>query len=281
MNNPIDISSFGKGGLAQKTTIRDYRLEVATATAPLPPIYSINFGGKIKNQNGSSSCVSQATSYYAEVLNFKETGQWVELSPKFLYAQCFLPPLGGSFTKDNFALMCDRGIANESDTPSYEQNSVPPREVFMETKSDITSQAYTNALTYLSKSYVTWNSYDLESYKQAIFQGNGCVVIASGNNYCWGSSPIQVPGDPSQLNWRHGIYFIGWNDNTRMFKFINSWGEGWGENGYGYLPYDYVLKGYVVNPMTLIDLPNSTYTGWLSIIANLKEKIAQLLKLKK
>ena len=27
----------------------------------------------------------------------------------------------------------------------------------------------------------------------------------------------------------------------------NSWGSGWGDHGYGWLPYDYVLKGLAVD----------------------------------
>lgn len=38
----------------------------------------------------------------------------------------------------------------------------------------------------------------------------------------------------------HAILFVGYNDNTRMLKFRNSYGSGWGDRGYGYLPYDYV-----------------------------------------
>jgi O-acetyl-ADP-ribose deacetylase (regulator of RNase III) len=35
------------------------------------------------------------------------------------------------------------------------------------------------------------------------------------------------------------LCLVGYDDQRRQFKFINSWGTGWGEKGYGYLPYDY------------------------------------------
>ena len=41
----------------------------------------------------------------------------------------------------------------------------------------------------------------------------------------------------------HAIFIVGYNDNTKLFKFKNSWGLSWGDKGYGYLPYDYYLKG--------------------------------------
>jgi hypothetical protein len=31
---------------------------------------------------------------------------------------------------------------------------------------------------------------------------------------------------------------IGYDDSTAHFKFVNSWGADWGDNGFGYLPYE-------------------------------------------
>jgi len=38
----------------------------------------------------------------------------------------------------------------------------------------------------------------------------------------------------------HCIIIVGYDDNKLLYKFINSWGEKWGENGCGYISYDYI-----------------------------------------
>ena len=270
-----DISKFGKGGVIKPVDLRDYRLEVvAGAPDGFPTVYEITFGGKVKNQNGSLSCVSQATSYYAEVLNWKETGEWTELSPKFIYAQVHRPE-GGSRVADNMDVMCNQGICTESELPSYNAG-MPPHEDFMINLSDITQQDYDNATTYLAKSYVTWDNMNIDSYKQAIMTGSGCIIISWGNNPCWQTGDIQLPFDRSQLNWTHGIYLVGWDDNKQAFKFLNSWGANWGHGGYGYLPYSYFTSGYILNPCTLIDLPNQTYSLLQKLIGLYKNIISLL-----
>lgn len=38
----------------------------------------------------------------------------------------------------------------------------------------------------------------------------------------------------------HAVVITGYDDSKQAFKIKNSWGEGWGDEGYGWLPYDYV-----------------------------------------
>jgi len=42
----------------------------------------------------------------------------------------------------------------------------------------------------------------------------------------------------------HAVLFTGYNDKTKLLEFQNSWSEDWGDKGYGYLPYQYVERGY-------------------------------------
>lgn len=45
----------------------------------------------------------------------------------------------------------------------------------------------------------------------------------------------------------HAILLVGYNDTTQYFKFQNSWGSGWGDKGYGYIPYNYILNTGLTN----------------------------------
>ncbi|MHA1872611.1 MAG: C1 family peptidase [Candidatus Heimdallarchaeaceae archaeon] len=51
---------------------------------------------------------------------------------------------------------------------------------------------------------------------------------------------IKYPANPDQIYGGHAICAVGYNDRTQLVKFKNSWGRGWGSNGYGYLPYQYI-----------------------------------------
>ncbi|MEI6627929.1 MAG: C1 family peptidase [Alphaproteobacteria bacterium] len=53
-----------------------------------------------------------------------------------------------------------------------------------------------------------------------------------GGNDVYGAGDFSVGG--------HAILLVGYNDDTQKFKFMNSWGTWWGDNGYGTLPYNYV-----------------------------------------
>ena len=40
----------------------------------------------------------------------------------------------------------------------------------------------------------------------------------------------------------HAVVCVGYNDTKKVWIMKNSWGSGWGDNGYFYLPYNYLLR---------------------------------------
>ena len=51
---------------------------------------------------------------------------------------------------------------------------------------------------------------------------------------------IPYPSNPNEPYGGHAVCVVGYDDKTSLVKFKNSWSPWWGENGYGYLSYDYI-----------------------------------------
>jgi C1A family cysteine protease len=79
-----------------------------------------------------------------------------------------------------------------------------------------------------------------------------------------GKIPFPTPSEKSVGG--HAVMAIGYDDNMKIKNanpggiettgavlIRNSWGTGWGEGGYGWLPYDYILKGLAVDWWSLMN----------------------------
>jgi C1A family cysteine protease len=79
-----------------------------------------------------------------------------------------------------------------------------------------------------------------------------------------GGIPYPCPGESAQ--WGHAIVAVGYDDgkkitNTACNKTTtgallirNSWGTGWGDQGYGWLPYDYVANKLAMDFWSLLSM---------------------------
>jgi C1A family cysteine protease len=75
---------------------------------------------------------------------------------------------------------------------------------------------------------------------------------------------VPFPTSKDKLQGGHAVLAVGYDDNIKIedaagnkttndgcLIFRNSWGEDWGENGYGYLPYKYVASQLAVDFWTM------------------------------
>lgn len=53
---------------------------------------------------------------------------------------------------------------------------------------------------------------------------------------------VPYPEKTEQMLGGHGIILCGYNNAQRTFTFRNSWGTSFGDSGYGYIPFNYILN---------------------------------------
>jgi C1A family cysteine protease len=76
-----------------------------------------------------------------------------------------------------------------------------------------------------------------------------------------------IPLEGGKIIGGHAVCFVGYDNTKSLLKFKNSWGTGWGDKGYGYLPYSYVLKNRLWDLWTAFTQEyNNTTFDWKNMV---------------
>lgn len=87
---------------------------------------------------------------------------------------------------------------------------------------------------------------DLRHFKSLLTQGLPIVIGFSVYESIYQQKVtktgfIPLPKGREKLDGGHAVLVVGYSDSKNALVIRNSWGTSWGEAGYGYLPYDYIL----------------------------------------
>lgn len=205
---------------------------------------------EVFDQNGSSSCVAQATCKYQSFRNFLETGIWQDFSTKDLYPRIRIGN-GGAYISSAFSQKNSIGIGLESMISSY-PNGLPPTENWIKVAPELDHPQELSRYIAKGKEYrqVVHNN-SIDKVAEAIRDNFGAVFgIWGENNGTWHSEYPQAP-EPGHFVWGHGLFLpphYGLNERGEKFiGFPNSWGKGVGVNGWQKLTESYFLSGNVQN----------------------------------
>jgi len=214
---------------------------VTTKTSKVAPTsYNVTGLPPIIDQGDIGSCVTNAFSLCVS----KQTNKAVNLSRLFLYAICrcldytSLDMDDGTTIRTACQSIKGYGVCKESIYPyiTYKYADLPPQTVF-------TSSKKFKKFTY------TFVNQDLTSFKNCLYNNNTPIIFGFMVYSSFMTSTVDNTGivpnpdtGTETLEGGHCMCIVGYNDTTRQFKCANSWGTSWGERGYCYLPYAYVLN---------------------------------------
>ncbi len=213
-----------------------------------------------KDQGDQSSCVGWSVGYamrgyYANRAQGRSKDRDpILLSPSFVYNQIADSSEGcdsGSDIADALTLLRDVGTVPMSRFP-YRDTSCsrrPPADVKRE------------AGQWRIQSWRTVDLTSLSAIKEQIAKGNPVVIGMYVNDAFTELTGDTVFKEMGRDGGGHAMVVVGYDDRKRAFRLINSWGDSWGENGFGWISYDSFKartdEAYVATVAGLPPLPNA------------------------
>lgn len=205
----------------------------------LPPKVDLaNFFPPVGRQGAQSSCVGWALGYAARSYYHRQgqqSGHPVPepFSPSFVYNQTKESSCAsGSSISSGLQLLEKVGIVGVSEFPyDPEDCSRQP-----------TTDQLLRAQQYRIKGWARVETGQVEAIKGELALGNPVVVgLWISPSFYRIKNGIYADVD-ADIRGGHALVVVGYDDQLGAFKLMNSWGENWGERGFGWISYDAMLK---------------------------------------
>ncbi|GGJ36557.1 C1 family peptidase [Deinococcus roseus] len=198
---------------------------------------------RIEDQGQTSSCTANATAGAYEYLLKRHQGEARDVSRLYMY-------YNGRYMRDPNNIQ-DSGVMISDVIQGLKEYGACTEKTWDFNIKNINKEpyqkAYDEGATFLIEE-TRMVPVDLEAWKSALAEGNpiifGLALFRSFYNH---KKPGVVP-HPTRNEMSlakhsgHAMLCVGYSDPDQMFIVRNSWGTNWGDRGYCYIPYAYIMN---------------------------------------
>ncbi|MEA2233222.1 MAG: hypothetical protein QOD83_3038 [Solirubrobacteraceae bacterium] len=253
---------------AQSETIAPILAKTSVADeAPLPASVDLReWCSPIEDQGKIGSCTANAAVGIVEYYERRAFGKHIDGSRLFVY----------KVTRSMLGWTGDTGAYLRATMGTLRLFGVPPEKYmpYDVTKFDQepSGLVYALAQSFQAESFYRLDPHSatseqvLQSVKSHLSSGLPSMfgfTVYSSISASQTTGGIPFPSKTDVANGGHAVSAVGYDDShvvkhpdgsstTGALCIRNSWGSGWGEAGYGWLPYEYVLKGLAEDWWVLI-----------------------------
>ncbi|TQV81020.1 C1 family peptidase [Exilibacterium tricleocarpae] len=213
---------------------------------------------EIEDQRTLGSCTANAVISLIEYLIKSASSRNTDLSRIFLYkvTRNLMGERGlgdsGAFIRDTIKAMKIFGAPPERWWPYDTENFDDEPDAFI----------YTMAQNFQSIDYLRLDAPGVNGGEETLKNVKCCIADGFPAAFgFWvteavfeagvGTGVIHLPDDSTAISGGHAVLAVGYDDAKKAIKIRNSWGTSWGDNGYGWLSYDYVLEGMAFDFWTI------------------------------
>jgi len=227
---------YYKGLQPDPTDFRDYMLGDYLPPDPLgmilPLTHEVIPMSPIRDQGHHGICVGEACSGLKDCQERRQGKLSFLSSPLFIYNECKkVDGLAGqgTYLRTAMKVLAEIGTVEESCCPYKGSLKVKSCDGWN-----------VQAAKYRIKTYAKVSPDPYEAMKALITFGPICAgVYTSGSWSRTSTGDISDMTDNRSRKGGHAILIIGFNQTTKRFTFRNSWGERWGNKGYGTISFKY------------------------------------------
>lgn len=202
---------------------------------------------RVLDQRPEGSCTGHAICSAAELLFSKRDGRDIHLSPRWAYRKAREidewpgENYEGSSTRAAIKAWANYGICQENYWPyeAYEVKSTSSKFDVLGWERKPNQGAEGNALKFPLISYLRCSRERCIDFRYGILE-NGFLIVGAEIHSgwkIWGKRRIEYRKNFKYLG-DHTFLIVGFNEERRVYYVLNSWGEGWGEQGFAEYFYD-------------------------------------------